>query len=1027
MLPVKPLRTDVFISSTYDDLIDYRTAVTEAILALGLFPSGMENWPLRDENAIELCQRKIDEAEVFVGIYAYRYGWTPDGYDGKSITELEYDWATERKIPRLRFIMADTQPWPEKFKEKDAQPALNAFKNRLKQEVVGFFSTPDDLKAQVIAALAPYAAQSSTALLTPYLRAMHTGSRQSGLLRALDPRTNDPAYGGRSVTVDQVYVPLNTNQSAWRDEYGNIGAMAPGYAHMEETSSGTKLQHSRLSLMDVAAANERLVILGDPGSGKSTFVNFLTMALTGVLLDEPDDWAGRLAAQGWTHGLRYPVVVILRDFAQSINPDEAPSYRTLWDFIEREVVGKAAPDSAPALRGLAERGQILYLLDGLDEVPSERRGRVRDAIEKFAEGCPANARFIITCRILSYADPVYRVPGFDDHTIAPLDEDQIAAFIRAWYAALIALGTITEATAEDRVNDLTAVINRQGLTELASNPMLLTVMTLVHNHLGTLPREMARLYHECVDLLLLKWHPHDARALIELLGIREDDLLRLVWEIAFDAHDQQAEREGTADIQQHAVEMIARKFLNNDAAKGQAFCDYIEKRAGLLIGRGFDRYGGRIYTFPHRTFQEFLAGCHLSVNRFARAAADYARRGTPWREALLLATGNLVFNHRNVDTPVDAVSRILEEAAPQTSDNHWRMVVLAGDMLNLVGLDNLARDRYGERALNDARAALVQVIEGSHLNPVERAAAGRTLSVLGDPRPGVGLLPSPVSEANAGEGLGVRPPVPPLQPSAARERGLGGEVPGLGVRRLPDIRWADPIPAGTYWIGADDQSDNPRRQITIAQPFRMAKYLVTQAQYLAFQNDTSEHGYTCAEWWLGLAATDKEKRPAQPYFPYANHPMENVNWYQAVAFSKWLTWHYREAGLIAPEEEIRLPHEHEWEVAARGAEERVYSYRGEFDATKCNAGDTGIGQTSAVGLFPDGESPCRALDMTGNVWEWCLNRYKDGSSDLDGTNVRVLRGGSWVNLNSDIFRCEYRDGYVPHYWLNFIGFRLALS
>lgn len=978
MPPVKPLRTDVFISSTYDDLIEYRAAVTEAILSLGLFPSGMENWPLRDENAIQLCQRKIEEAEVFVGIYAYRYGWTPDGYDGKSITELEYDWATERKIPRLRFIMADTQPWPEKLKEKDAQPALNVFKSRLKQEVVGFFTSPDDLKAQVIAALAPYASQPSTAVLTPYLRAMYHRSRESGLLRALDPRTNDPAYGGRGVTVDQVYVPLNV-RSYFREVRGNV---------ITEAHEGmiSKEFAKPVPVMEMADRFSKLAILGDPGSGKSTFVNFLTLALSGALLEEPDDWLGRLQAQGWRHGLVYPIVVILRDFAQSIDARVEPTYRTLWDFIEHEVVGKVAPDSAQALRAQAERGQILYLLDGLDEVPSERRGLVRDAIEKFVDGCPANAHFIVTCRILSYADPVYRVPGFDDHTIAPLDEDQIAAFIRAWYAALIALGTITEDIANNRVEDLTAVIDRQGLTELASNPMLLTVMTLVHNHLGTLPREMARLYHECVDLLLLKWRPHDARALIEELKIREDELLRLVWEIAFDAHDQQADREGTADIQQHAVEMIARKFLNNDAAKGQVFCDYIEKRAGLLIGRGFDRYGGRIYTFPHRTFQEFLAGCHLSVNRFPRAAVDYAQRGTPWREALLLATGKIVFVDRDIDRPLDAVSRILEEAAPQATDDHWRMVILAGDMLNLVGLDNLLRDRYGERALYDARAALVKLIEGSHLPPVERAAAGRTLSVLGDPRPGVGLRPD----------------------------------------GLPDIVWADEIPIGIYWIGADDEDDNPRRQIEIARPFQVAKYLVTQAQYLAFQDDASERGYTCADWWEGLAADRRDKRPAQPRFPYANHPMESVNWYQAVAFSRWLTWHYQQSGLIAADEAIRLPHEHEWEVAARGADECEYSYAGEFDPAKANTLETGIGQTCAVGLFPDSESPFQALDMTGNVDEWCLNRFEDGSTEPGGIAPRVVRGGGWYDVQA-YARAAYRDVRLPNGRYDDQGFRVVLA
>ncbi|MBE2270801.1 MAG: DUF4062 domain-containing protein, partial [Anaerolinea sp.] len=818
-------KIDVFISSTSIDLPDYRRAVTEAILTLGLFPSGMETWAVKDENAIQLCRRKVDEAEIYLGIYAYRYGWKPEGFGGKSITELEYDWATARGIPRLRFIMADSFPWPETEKETDALPALNAFKSRLKQEVVGFFTTPDDLKAQVIAALAGYATGANTATLTPYLREVHRASKQSGLLRALDPRTNDPTYGGRGVTVDQVYVPLNTRQTVRRAADGTILAAKMGQ------EGRTDRDLSLLTAMETAERSDRLVLLGDPGSGKSTFVNYLTMGLSGALLDAESDWLARLERQGWTHGMAFPIVVVLRDFAQSVDVTGEATASTLWQYIEREVVGKHAPDSAQALRVLADRGGLLYLLDGLDEVPQERRGFVRDAIDRFAMTSPRGARLVLTCRILSYADPVYRVPAFVEQTIAPLDESQIQQFVETWYTALIALGSISTETAAQRMGDLQAAIRQHGLVELASNPMLLTVMALVHNHLGTLPRETARLYHECVDLLLLKWRPHDARALIDLLGIREDDLLRLVWEIAFDAHDRQAEREGTADIEQHAVEMIARRFLNGDAAKGQVFCEYVERRAGLLIGRGFDRYGARIYTFPHRTFQEFLAGCHLSVNRFARAAVDYAKRGTAWRETLLLATGNLVFNGRNIDTPVDAVSRILEEAAPHADDNDWRLYPLAGDMLLLVGLDNLSRDRYGLRVLDDTRRGLAALLEQGRLPPVERASAGRTLSALGDPRRGVGV----------------------------REDGL------------PDIDWVT-IPDDGEWTYL-------KEKLPGLATFQISRYPITYAQYQAFLD--APDGFDRDEWWADMPERFQKQPMEKQAFKYANHPRESVSWYQA--------------------------------------------------------------------------------------------------------------------------------------------------
>ncbi len=675
----------------------------------------------------------------------------------------------------------------------------------------------------------------------------------------------------------------------------------------------------------------------------------------------------------------YAVLILLRDFAQSIDLSAPPTPRVVWDFITHDLASKNAADAAPVLKSLLERGRLLLLFDGLDEVPQERRAFVRDALERFsAASAPAN-RFIVTCRILSYADPAYQLAGFEAQTIAPLDEDQIATFIATWYTALTALNAMDSATAAERMGDLGEALRGQGLLELAANPMLLTVMALVQNHLGTLPRETARLYSQCVDLLLLKWRPLDARALIDLLEIREDDLLRLVWEIAFDAHDQQAEREGTADIEQHVVEQIARNRLNDDAAKAQAFCEYIERRAGLLIGRGFNRYGGRIYTFPHRTFQEFLAGCHISVNRFTRQAETLARRGAGWRETLLLATGNLVFNQRNIDTPVDAVSAMLTSASPRHDDDDWRLYPLAGEMLLLVGLDNLEKDDVGRRALADARNGLAALVGEGHLPPIERAAAGRVLSVLGDPRPGVGLRP---------EGV-------------------------------PDIVWCD-VPAGDFIMGSDDDYnyEKPRRIMRLEHIYQIAQYPVTYVQFQAFVDSGS---YDDPAWWRDLAADGDDKHVQEQAFKFANHPRETVNWYQAVAFTRWLS--------AKLDMNIRLPTEFEWERAARGTDGRTYPYGDVFDAAKGNTYDTGVGQTSAVGLFPDGGSPVGALDLSGNVWEWCLSAYEKPAPDAHAENInskdrRVYRGSSWKN-DEILARATYRAPRNPDQYGNPLGFRVG--
>jgi formylglycine-generating enzyme required for sulfatase activity len=170
----------------------------------------------------------------------------------------------------------------------------------------------------------------------------------------------------------------------------------------------------------------------------------------------------------------------------------------------------------------------------------------------------------------------------------------------------------------------------------------------------------------------------------------------------------------------------------------------------------------------------------------------------------------------------------------------------------------------------------------------------------------------------------------------------------------------------------------------------------------------------------------------EQYLKYTNHPCESVNWYQAMAFCLWLSWQL--TGRIYTLEEIaqwpvRLPAEIEWEIAARGNDGRIYPYAGEFDAGKGNIRMTGIGHTSAVGIFPGGASPYGQLDMSGNVWEWCINPFTEPEGGLQLENLRsnegrALRGGSWHG-DSNLVRAVFRDFNYPYGRGRNVGFRVC--
>jgi formylglycine-generating enzyme required for sulfatase activity len=150
-----------------------------------------------------------------------------------------------------------------------------------------------------------------------------------------------------------------------------------------------------------------------------------------------------------------------------------------------------------------------------------------------------------------------------------------------------------------------------------------------------------------------------------------------------------------------------------------------------------------------------------------------------------------------------------------------------------------------------------------------------------------------------------------------------------------------------------------------------------------------------------------------------------VDWYEAVAFSRWLA-----AQLNQP---IRLLTEQEWEKAARGTDGREYPWGNGYIKGRANVDESGekgeyLAQTTAVGLYPMDNSPYGVRDMTGNVWEWCLNKYDQPEQiepDTSGGR-RVLRGGSWF-LNPEFARAAHRYRDLPDFRGNDRGFRVLLS
>jgi formylglycine-generating enzyme required for sulfatase activity len=229
------------------------------------------------------------------------------------------------------------------------------------------------------------------------------------------------------------------------------------------------------------------------------------------------------------------------------------------------------------------------------------------------------------------------------------------------------------------------------------------------------------------------------------------------------------------------------------------------------------------------------------------------------------------------------------------------------------------------------------------------------------------------------------------------------------------------IPAGEFLMGSDPKKDEgayndeqPRHTLYLPD-YYLAKTPVDVAQYAAFVQAT---GHKPPGNWKGLIS----KKPPQDKL---NHPVTEVSWRDAVAYCQWLA---ATTGKV-----YHLPSEAEWEKGAQGSDGRIYPWGNEWDATRCNSKEGGPGDTTPVGVYPDGASPYGLLDMAGNVWEWTWSLKEDypydpedGREDADAEGRRVVRGGSFNNNDRNV-RCAYRNRNNPNNTNTNNGFRVVLA
>jgi formylglycine-generating enzyme required for sulfatase activity/3',5'-cyclic AMP phosphodiesterase CpdA len=880
--------------------------------------------------------------------------------------------------------------------------------------------------------------------------------------------------GGRpsGATVDDLFAPLSFAPREARPDAAHTTRLhALLGALLARTPDGTA---------------GRVVLLGDPGSGKTMLTRYLTVWAAGAFdldgIDRPPELV--------------PLRIPFREYLAEA--DRSKSTDIIEFLVDQAKDVLQVPRDRAFFVSILDSGQALVLLDGLDEVSrTDRRQKARDYVRALAEAWPRSP-MLVTSRIVGYDDaalPSVRSEGdartplptsacFSHLTLVPLTDEALDELIRRWYRAQIPSDPRER---QHRISDLLAALAHEPRArELAHNPLLATLVCMVHQQRARLPGERVKLYDLVVDTLLDTLNatkPGGGGGFTAIdLGRQRRYLETLALEMqrkrAAAAQADRSQRQRQRDTGEVVItrdELITS--LTNIACSRESNPDtdavrrrmtewvaWLAARTGLLVEQRPNVFG-----FLHLTLMEFLAACALSdeegaegvdrlVDFIAPLASDPA-----WREPILLLIGrraddtafvqHLAAAFTDAPTPdrllilVDGLGEEMDASGP-TRRRIVEQAIAAcpgwGESAQAhlaASLTRLARfsTRHAE-GLRQSIPDLLRAVEDVRELPTDLLSAIPHL--VADAEAALGLIAHLRGQTSEGEQLyflwealdetaRVWPDVAAAARAAQSRLFDHLDVPDRALFETVDSPLDGPvplwcsIPAGTFMMGNPERKGAERER---------PQHRVTLSQpFQMAAVPTTNRQYTnfdprfVPETWSGV-----------PDAELLDHPAVNVSWFAAVSFCRWLA--ARADGAAG----ARLPTEAEWEYACRARTEPGLDYwSGDGAESLDHVGwfdDNSGGRTHRVAEKPRNEwaaprEPPRGLyDLHGNVFEWTADRFdpdyyaESPAADPPGPAGgvwRVVRGGSWVS-SAGLARAAYRGSGPPSNRNYFVGFRVVL-
>jgi HEAT repeat protein len=436
----------------------------------------------------------------------------------------------------------------------------------------------------------------------------------------------------------------------------------------------------RVPVAERLAHSKRLVVLGDPGTGKSTLIRWIATAYLLRMEQSPEQKTlpgmSSLPAKNWL-----PIVIRCRD----LTPETIAGS---FDDMLRHLLRKAehTDENVELLRRLLRQklatDEAILLIDGLDEISApSARVRFYQQLEKIQIAFPS-APIVVTSRIVGYREMGQRIGrGFEHVTVCGLLPEDKNKFVRRWCAMVEPPERVAAAT-EELIRD---IHSSDRIERLTASPILLTTIALVKRKMGILIKKRASLYWEAVQVLL-DWRRAETEDSLDA-----DEILPQLQFIAYAMCDRGVQRLRRDEVLSLLTQLRA-EYPNLHAIHNRSpekFLAQLLRQTPLLFEPGEVRHGGRrvpVYEFRHLTFQEYLAALALvdrcfpsaPVCSLAKNVAPLAGRtgqatggGATWQEVLPLCV--TACSNDDVD---DVLNAILEPAPGENSQMTARARVI---------------------------------------------------------------------------------------------------------------------------------------------------------------------------------------------------------------------------------------------------------------------------------------------------------------------------------------------------------------